>query len=141
MYAKWVRRDVSFAPRSTTVSPLVGGFAGLLYPAVLVVAAVSVGYRTGGGMGDFAASIAAAVLFIIATPTAWVLAFSFIEVSRLAVLAFGVVTSFPLWWILGRAVAGRSQRWGTWFRTYAVACVAWTASNFVLFGVFAAIFS
>lgn len=92
-------------------------------------------------MGDFAASIAAAVLFVVAAPTAWVLAFSFIEMSRFGVLAFGVLTSFPLWFIVGRLLAARSEQWIHWFRTYAMLCVVWTAANLVLFGIVAALSS
>jgi len=136
-----VRQDVSFATRAVTVSPMFGGIAGLSYPLVLVVTALSVGFRSGGGMGDFAASIAAAILFVIAAPTAWLLAFSFIDVSRFGVLMFGIVTSSLLWVAAGRILAVRSRQWIDWLKAYAVLCVVWTVANFVVFGVVGSLFS
>lgn len=132
-----VRRDVSFAPRRGTVSPVLGGILGLMYPFVLVVAALSVGFRAGGDMGDFAASLAAAVLFLIAAPTAWILSFPFIEVTRFTVFVFGIVTCVPLWYLAASAIARRSSGWLQWLRSYGIACVAWTATNLIMFGVIA----
>lgn len=132
-----VNHDVSFAPRRTTVAPVLGGLLGLMFPFVLVVAALSVGFRSGGDMGDFAASLAGAVLFLVAAPTAWVLAFPFIDVTRFTVFVFGIVTSVPIWYLLGRGIASRSGQWADWLRTYGILCVAWTSLNLVLFGVIA----
>lgn len=90
-------------------------------------------------MGDFAASVAATVLFLIAAPTSWVLSFSFIEVTRFTVLVFGVVTSAVLWYVLGVSIARRSAAWIEWIRRYAVVCLAWTAGNLLLIGIVAAV--
>ncbi|MEN8041939.1 MAG: hypothetical protein ABFR95_10600 [Actinomycetota bacterium] len=135
-----MQQDVSFAPRRGTVSPILGGLLGLMFPFVLVVAALSVGFRSGGDMGDFAASLAGAVLFLIAAPTAWVLSFPFIDVTRFTVFIFGVITAVPLWYLLGGAIARRSSEWLYWLRGYGIACVVWTAANLALFGAIAAIF-
>jgi hypothetical protein len=110
-----------------------------MFPFVLVVAALSVGFRAGGGMGDFAASLAGAVLFLVAAPTAWVLAFPFIDVTRFTVFAFGVVSSAALWYLVGRTIAGQSSDWIQWLRRYGIICVAWTGFNLVAFGVVASI--
>jgi hypothetical protein len=110
-----------------------------MFPFVLVVAALSVGFRAGGDMGDFAASLAGAVLFLIAAPTAWVLAFPFIEVTRFTVFAFGIVSSSVLWFLLGRVIAGQSADWIQWLRIYGIACVIWTSLNLVMFGIVASI--
>ncbi len=90
-----VKREVSFAPKRQTVSPVLGGAVGLLFPAMLVTFGLSAGFRSGGDMSDFAATIAGAILFLIAAPTAWVLSFPFIDVTRFTVIVFGVVTSAP----------------------------------------------
>ena len=135
-----VNRDVSFAPRRTTVSSVLGGILALMFPFVLVVAALSVGFRAGGDMSDFAASLAGAVLFLIAAPTAWVLAFPFIDVTRFTVFAFGVASSAVLWYFLGVAVARRSSNWIEWLRNYGIACVGWMALNLLVLGSVAAIF-
>lgn len=130
---------MSFARRRQNVAPGLGGVLGLMFPFVLVVAALSVGFRSGGDMGDFAASIAGAVLLLIALPTAWVLSFPFIDVTRFTVLVFGIATSAPIWYIVGSVIARRSGMWRTWLRSYGVFCVAWSAVNLVLLGVVAAI--
>jgi mannitol-specific phosphotransferase system IIBC component len=134
-----VNRDVSFAPRRTAVAPVLGGILGLMFPFVLIVAALSVGFRSGGDMGDFAASLAGAVLFLVAAPTAWVLAFPFIDVTRFTVFVFGIVTSVPVWYLIGRAIAARSSNWIDWLRAYGIVCIAWTSFNLLLFGVIAAL--
>lgn len=90
-------------------------------------------------MGDFAASLAGAVLFLIAAPTAWVLAFPFIDVTRFTVFAFGIASSAALWFLLGRAIANRSDDWPRWLRAYGIVCVVWTGFNLVSFGVVAAV--
>lgn len=130
-------QDVTFAPRRHTVSPLIGGLVGLTYPALLVLGALSVGFRRGGDMGDFAAGFASSVIFLVAAPTAWVLSFTFIEVTRFTILAFGVLTSFPFWFLLGSGLARGSARWITWVQRYIVVCVVWTSVNLLIFAVVA----
>ena len=134
-----MNHDVSFAPRRTTVAPVLGGILGLMFPFVLIVAALSVGFRSGGDMSDFAASLAGAVLFLVAAPTAWVLAFPFIDVSRFTVFVFGIVTSLPMWFLVGRGIAARSGDWISWLRVYGIVCVGWTSLNLLLFGFIAAL--
>ncbi len=136
-----VKKDVSFAPRRQTLSPLIGGFLGLSYPTILVVLALSAGFRRGGDMGAFAATIAASVMFLIASPTAWVLSFSFIEVTRFTVLVFGIATSFPIWYLLGTALARAALEWLTWVRRYVVISVSWTALNLLMLAVVASLAS
>lgn len=119
------------------MSPLAGGILALTYPAVLVIVSLGAGFRQGGDMADFAATLAATVLFLIAAPTSWVLSFDFIDVTRFTVLLFGIVTSAPLWWILGVWIARQSETFVDWARPYAFACVGWTAANLVVFGVIA----
>lgn len=134
-----MKRDVSFAPRRQTVSPVLGGALGLVFPTILGLIGLSVGFRQGGDMGDFAASIAGTVLFLIAAPTAWVLSFDFIDVTRFTVILFGILTSAPLWWLAGVAVARVSDTWLEWTRTYLVAAILWTVSNIIVIAVIASI--
>lgn len=130
---------MSFASRGPAVSPILGGLFALGYPVALIVVSLGVGFRRGGDLGEFAATLAATVLFLIAAPTAWILAFPFIEVTRFTVLVFGVVTSLPLWYVAGVAVARASDDWIGWLRRYAVGCVSWTAVNLIVIGIIAAI--
>ena len=134
-----MQEEVSFAPKSRAVPPISGGILALTYPTILIIVSMSVGFRRGGDLNDFAATLAATVLFLIAAPTSWVLSFPFIELTRFTVLVFGIVTSAPLWYIAGVAVARRSVDWMTWIRTYVVVCVAWTAVNLIAFGIIAAV--
>jgi hypothetical protein len=123
------------------VSPLIGGLVGLAYPTFLVLGALSVGFRRGGDMGDFAAGFAGSVMFLVAAPTAWVFSFSFIDVTRFTILAFGVLTSFPFWFLLGSGLARGSARWITWVQRYIVVSVGWTSLNLLIFAVVATIAS
>jgi len=90
-------------------------------------------------MSDFAASLAGAVLFLVAAPTAWVFAFPFIDVTRFTVFVIGIVTSLPVWFFVGRGIAARSDRWIDWLRIYGIGCVGWTSLNLLLFGFIAAL--
>jgi hypothetical protein len=135
-----MKRDVSFAPRRQTVSPVIGGALGLIFPTVLGLIGLSVGFREGGDMGDFAASIAGTLLFLIAAPTAWVMSFDFIDVTRFTVILFGIVTSAPLWWLAGVAIARGSDNWLVWSRRYLVVSIVWTVANIVLIAIIASIF-
>lgn len=132
-------RPVSFGARRSTVSPIVGGFVALAYPTILVATALSVGFRRGGDMGEFAATLAATLLFLIAAPTAWILSFPFIEVTRFTVVVFGVATALPLWYLVGVAMARRAEVWPLWLRSYAIVCVGWTAINLIGIGIVAAV--
>ena len=142
-HVRWyvVTEDVTFAPRRHTVSPFVGGFIALSYPTFLVVVALSTGFRRGGDMGDFASALAGSVMFLVAAPTAWVLSFPFIDVTRFAILMFGVVTSFPLWFLLGSGLARGASNWLTWIQRYVVVCLGWTALNLLFFAVVASLAS
>jgi hypothetical protein len=108
---------------------------------ILVGATLSVGFRQGGDMGNFAASLAGSVLFLVAAPTAWIMSFSFIDVTRFTILVFGVVTSFPLWFLVGSGLARGSSRWTTWMLRYMVVSIAWTAFNLLVFAVVASLAS
>lgn len=107
----------------------------------LITVALSVGFRRAGDMGDFAATMAGSVLFVIALPTSWVLSFSFIDVTRFTVLIFGVATSFPLWYLVGAAIARSTESWLVWVRRYLIGVVAWTAINLILIAAVAAVAS
>lgn len=134
-----MKRDVSFAPRRQTISPALGGAFGLIFPTVIGIAALSVGFRDGGDMADFAGSMAAAVLLLIVAPTSWVLAFPFIDVTRFTVLLFGIGTSAPLWWLVGVAIARTSDRWVVWTRRYIVVSIVWMVANIVAIALVASV--
>jgi hypothetical protein len=123
------------------VSPVLGGAVGLVFPALLVMLGLSAGFRSGGDMADFAATIAGTILFLIAAPTAWVLSFPFIDVTRFTVIVFGVVTSAPLWWLLGVAIARGSETWLVWLRRYAMYAFGWLVINLIAIAVVAALVS
>jgi hypothetical protein len=101
----------------------------LSYPIVMVVMALAVGPRAAGDLQDVASSFIAALMLVIALPTTWFLSFDFVDVSRTTVVIFGAVTSLPLWYVLGTALAVRSETWGRWLRRYATVALAWTLAN------------
>jgi len=131
--------NVSFAPRRRFVPRVGAGLAALSYPVVMVVLAVGVGWRHGGDLQDFALSFVAAVMILIALPTSWFMAFDFIDVSRSTVLLFGILTSLPMWYLLGTALAARSETWGKWFRRYVTTALLWTLANILILALVAAL--
>ncbi len=132
-------RDAIFVPRRRSVSPIGGGFLALVYPTALITLSLAVGFRRGGDMGEFAATVVGALLFLVAAPTGWALSFDFIDVTRFTVLVFGIVTSLPIWYVLGVAIARACDTWLMWARRYATVCVAWTAFNVLVVGLIATI--
>lgn len=128
---------VSFAPRRTMVGRTTAGLMALSYPIVMVVMALAVGPREAGDLQDVASSFIAALMLVIALPTSWFLSFDFIDVSRTTVVIFGIVTSLPLWYVLGTALAVRSETWGRWLRRYATIALMWTLANLALLAVVA----
>ncbi|GMQ85159.1 MAG: hypothetical protein BMS9Abin07_0724 [Acidimicrobiia bacterium] len=131
--------DVSFASRRTFIGRLRGGVAAFVYPLLLLAFSLSVGFRKAGDLQDFAASFVGSILTVVALPTVWFVSFDFIDVTRMTVLVFGLVTSLPLWYLLGAAIGGRSETWGNWFRTYAATCMLWTLANFAALAVIATV--
>jgi hypothetical protein len=131
--------NVSFATRRSSVGRTSAGLAALVYPVLMVVLAFAVGSRRGGDLQDFAASFVAAMMFVIALPTTWLLSFDFIDVSRATVLIFGVVTSLPLWYLLGTALGARVVSWGRWLQRYITIALVWTIGILLLLAVIAAL--
>lgn len=113
----------------------------LTYPVILIALAIGVGFRQGGGVDEFGASFAAAVMFLVAAPTAWVFAIDFIEAERFTVLLFGSVTSLPLWAIAGAGLATISTSWRQWSMRYLALCAIWTTAYVVIIGAIAAVVS
>ncbi len=111
----------------------------LTYPVILIGLAIGVGFRQGGGVAEFGASFAAAVMFLVAAPTAWVFAIDFIEAERFTVLLFGSVTSLPLWAIAGAALATISKSWRQWSVRYLGLCAGWTAAYVIVIGAVASV--
>jgi hypothetical protein len=115
------------------------GLLALGYPLLMVVLALGVGTSEPGDLQDFAASFVAAVMVVIALPTTWFLSFDFIVVTRTTVVLFGLVTSLPLWYVLGTSIAVRSETWGRWFRVYVTVAMAWTILNLLILAVVGAL--
>ncbi len=124
--------NVSFARRRSSIGRTAAGLLALGYPLLMVVLALGVGTSEPGDLQDFAASFVAAVMVVIALPTTWFLSFDFIVVSRTTVVLFGLVTSLPLWYVLGTSIAVRSETWGRWFRVYVTVAMAWTVLNLLI---------
>lgn len=111
----------------------------LTYPVILIGLAIGVGFRQGGGIAEFGASFAAAVMFLVAAPTAWVFAIEFIDAERFTVLLVGAVTSLPLWGLAGAGLAKLCRSWAQWTLRYIALCAAWTTLYVVLIGAIASL--
>ncbi len=108
-YSAAVSQGISFVPRQGLRRGPAAVLA-LSFPLVLMALAIGVGFRQGGGVAEFGASFAAAVMFLVAAPTAWVFAIDFIEAGRFTVMLIGAVTSLPLWALAGVGLARISAR-------------------------------
>ena len=111
----------------------------LTVPLVLIGLAIGVGFRQGGGEAEFGASFAAAVMFLVAAPTAWVFAIEFIEAGRFTVMFIGAATSLPLWAGAGWALARFSTSWRQWTVRYFALCAAWLTFYVLMIGLVAAV--
>lgn len=133
-------RHVSFTRPRNIVAPALGGAAALVYPTILVGMALDVGFRHGGGATEIATSYLGALLFLTAAPLAWIFAIDFIEVSRFTVIAIGVLSSFPLWWLAGSRLADGASSWLVWLRRYATLAVVWTALHLFTIALMGSLF-
>lgn len=111
----------------------------LTVPLVLMGLAIGVGFRQGGGEAEFGASFAAAVMFLVAAPTAWVFAIDFIEAGRFTVMLIGAVTSLPLWALAGIGLARVSTSWRQWTMRYLALCAAWLTLYVLVIGMVASL--
>jgi hypothetical protein len=133
-------QGISFSPRTGLHRGRAGVLA-LTYPLILIALTIGVGFRQGGGEAEFGASFAASVMFLVAAPTAWILAIDFIEAERFTILLFGAATSLPLWAIVGSLLASLSTSWRQWIVRYIAMCAVWTTLYVVAIGVIAAVTS
>ena len=123
---------IDFSARIGGLPRWVGGIAAFAFPLLLATYALSIDFDRVGNMSDIAASILATMLFLVAAPTTWIFTVDFIEAGRLLVVVSGLLTSLPLWYLLGSRLAHFSSGWGDWIRRYLVTCVFWTAPNVVV---------
>ena len=130
---------IEFGERKPNLPRGLGGIAGLLYPSMLVALGIGVEFTSSGGLRGFSTAYMGTLLFLIAAPTSWIFAIDFIEAGRFTVVAFGVLTSFPLWYLVGAGVAGRSRQWVEWAGRYLTLAAVWSVATLLLMGVAAAI--
>ncbi len=121
------------------ISRVQAGLLALTFPLVLIGLALGVGFRQGGGVAEFGASFAAALMFLVAAPTAWVFAIDFIEAERFTVMLVGALTSLPLWALAGAGLARFSDTWRRWSIRYFAMCATWVALYVLVVGVVAAL--
>jgi hypothetical protein len=133
-----VAQDLIFRPRSG-LRRVPAGLAALIFPAALVVAALGVDFRAVGDGSDIATAVLATFMFVVAVPTAWIFAIDFIEAGRFTVVLVGVLTSFPIWFLLGTKLAQAASHWGEWIGAYLKICVIWTVFWIVLAQIVGAI--
>lgn len=116
-----------------------GGIGAMIFPLVLVVVALRADFTAVGGPGQMATAVLGTILFVIAAPTSWLFAIDFIEAGRFTVVAVSVLTSFPLWYLLGVRLARSSNQWSVWVARYLGTCAAWTVIVLVVLELFGSI--
>lgn len=136
-----VTAKIEFGERKQSLPRGLGGIAGLVYPSVLVALAVGVEFSAQGGLRGFGTAFTGALLFVIAAPTSWLFAIDFIEAGKFTVIAFGVATSFPLWFLVGAGLASGSRTWVEWAGRYVMVAAIWSVLTLLLVGLAASIFS
>jgi hypothetical protein len=115
------------------------GLLALTFPLILIGLALGVGFSRGGGVAEFGASFAAALMFLVAAPTAWVFAIDFIEAERFTVMLVGALTSLPLWALAGAGLARFTDSWRRWAFRYFALCATWVALYVLVVGLVAAL--
>ncbi len=75
------------------------------------------------------------LLFLLAAPTTWL--FALAKLAPVVTVVLGVVTSFPLWFLLGSRLADASWTWGQWARRYIAWAIGWAVAAMVLLAVVA----
>lgn len=134
-----VTAQIEFGERKETLPRGIGGVVGLVYPSMLVGLALGVEFATNGGLHGFGTAYLGALLFVIAAPTAWLFAIDFIEAGRFTIIAFAVVTSFPVWFAVGAGLAGVSRTWVQWAGRYIAFASFWTVASLLLIGIIGSI--
>ncbi len=114
------------------VPPRLGGIAALVVPVALVLVAIDVGFTS---TDDVAGGFLASLAFLLAAPTAWIFSIRFIEAGRLIIVMFGLLTSLPLWYLLGRWLAARSASWTAFAGRYLSSLVVWITFNFLVLAI------
>ena len=115
--------------------PLPGGIGALSYPLLLVVAALRVDFTAVGGPSQMATAVLGTIIFVIAAPTSWLFAIDFIEAGLFTVVAVSLLTSFPLWYLVGVRLARSTNEWSVWIARYLGTCAAWTVAVLVVLEV------
>lgn len=134
-----VATGIDFSSRRGGVPRMVGGTVALVYPVALTALSLSVGLRQIGDMSDIASSLLAAMMFLVAAPTAWIFTAEFIEAGRLLIVTSALLTSLPLWYMAGSRLAHYADTWGVWLKRYVILCVVWSVVNVVLLVVIGSI--
>lgn len=127
--------QIEFGERKETLPRGLGGIAGLVYPSTLVALAVSVEFSAHSGLVGFGTAFMGALLFVIAAPTSWLFAIDFIEAGKFTVIVFGVLTSFPLWALVGAGLAGVSRSWLEWAGRYVMVAAIWSVVTLLIVGL------
>ncbi len=101
--------------------------------------ALGVEFTTSGGLRGFGTAYLGALMFVIAAPTAWLFAIDFIEAGRFTVIAFGVATSFPFWFLIGMGLASVSRHWVSWAGRYLAIAATWSVASLLVVGIIGSI--
>lgn len=133
-----VLRDLSFSTRGG-LRRVPGGFVALSIPIVLAVIALGADFRAAGGERGVATAVLGVILFLMAAPTTWVFAIDFIEAGRVTVVLVGLLTSLPLWYLIGVRLAMASASWSEYVRRYVMVFIVVAFATLFVVEVFGSI--
>jgi len=118
-----VARQFLFAGRRGQLNSARGGLLAMVPPS-LVLFGSFIGMRgTVSGLTDPADSVVAGLLVFIAAPTTWL--FAALRLSPEVAIVLGVITSLPLWFLLGQRIAESAWNWKQWAVRYATWLLGW----------------
>jgi hypothetical protein len=137
-YPGAVVRDLSFSTRGG-LRRVPGGLAALSIPLILATIALSADFKAAGGERGVAVAVLGVILFLMAAPTTWIFAIDFIEAGRLTVVLVGLLTSLPLWYLLGVRLAISSTTWLEFARRYLTVCILVAFATLFVIEVFGSI--
>lgn len=75
------------------------------------------------GLTDPADPVLAGLLVFLAAPTTWL--FAALRLAPEVAIVLGIVSSLPLWFLLGARIADSAWSWRQWLGRYATVLLAW----------------
>lgn len=109
----------------------------MLPPSLVLFVAFAAMRGTVSGLTDPADPVLAGLLVFLAAPTTWL--FAALRLAPEVALVLGIVTSLPLWFLLGQRIADSSWNWRQWVVRYATWLLGWLVVMVMLLATVASV--